>query len=223
MRSWMPAVCAIALSLSLAQRAEAVTVVQTATWNGHTYIEVRGDGHAFVRTQAGGGDGTGISWTDAEAYAVSVGGHLATITSAAENTWIFDTFNSGAADNLWIGLSKPNGGNSSSYDWSNPSEDFVLGSSYNNFHPEINSFNAGAGAVYVTSGDWGATAPRLWGPQSKDVTWLYDTSVPSGPHASDDYFHAIIEIDGVVPEPASLLLVAGAAGAALVRRSHRRA
>ena len=43
------------------------------------------------------------TWSNAEAEAVSLGGHLATIRNAAEDQWIFSTFGSyGGA--LWIGL-----------------------------------------------------------------------------------------------------------------------
>jgi hypothetical protein len=43
------------------------------------------------------------SWTASEAESVSLGGHLATINDASEDTWVFNTF---AAPNrmLWIGL-----------------------------------------------------------------------------------------------------------------------
>jgi hypothetical protein len=43
------------------------------------------------------------SWSDAEAEAVSLGGHLATIRNAGEQQWVFSTFSAyGGA--LWIGL-----------------------------------------------------------------------------------------------------------------------
>jgi hypothetical protein len=46
------------------------------------------------------------NWTDAEAEAVRLGGHLATIDDAAEDSFIFDTFSTfgGQNRNLWIGL-----------------------------------------------------------------------------------------------------------------------
>src|SRR3989442_990094 len=58
--------------------------------NGHIYI--------FVTTGR---------WTDAEAMAVALGGHLATIRSKDEEDWIHDifTFYGGCGyRNLWIGL-----------------------------------------------------------------------------------------------------------------------
>lgn len=43
------------------------------------------------------------TWSNAEAEAASLGGHLATIRNKAENDWVFSTFGSyGGA--LWIGL-----------------------------------------------------------------------------------------------------------------------
>lgn len=49
---------------------------------------------------------TESSWSAAQAEAVSLGGNLATIRSAAENQWIFNTFAGfgGVDRNLWIGF-----------------------------------------------------------------------------------------------------------------------
>jgi len=46
------------------------------------------------------------NWTDSEARAEALGGHLATINSQAEEDWIFNTFSSYGVQqhNLWIGL-----------------------------------------------------------------------------------------------------------------------
>ncbi len=46
------------------------------------------------------------TWTAAEAEAVSLGGHLAAINGAGEQTWVYDTFSSLGGTNryLWIGL-----------------------------------------------------------------------------------------------------------------------
>ena len=45
---------------------------------------------------------TPSTWTAAEAEAITLGGHLATINNAAENAWVFTTF--GGSRPLWIGL-----------------------------------------------------------------------------------------------------------------------
>ncbi len=58
--------------------------------NGHTY---------YLLSTA--------SWPDSEAFAQTLGGHLATVNDAAENQWIFNTFpalTGVAQPTLWIGL-----------------------------------------------------------------------------------------------------------------------
>jgi len=49
---------------------------------------------------------TNSTWTDAEAFAVSLGGHLVTINNVAENTWVANTFSQYGSINraLWIGI-----------------------------------------------------------------------------------------------------------------------
>jgi hypothetical protein len=46
---------------------------------------------------------TNNNWTNSEAEAVALGGHLVTINNAAENTWVTTTFGSSGGA-LWIGL-----------------------------------------------------------------------------------------------------------------------
>jgi len=56
--------------------------------NGHTY---------YLLSQN--------TWTASEAEAQTLGGHLATVRSSAENTWVVDQFRNfgGTGRNLWIG------------------------------------------------------------------------------------------------------------------------
>lgn len=54
------------------------------------------NGHSYLLSNAG-------TWTEAEAQAVSLGGHLVTINDQAENDWVFSTFQNILNANLWIG------------------------------------------------------------------------------------------------------------------------
>jgi hypothetical protein len=74
-------------------------------------VGVGGNGHYydFVRDR-------GITWTDASAAAssssfLSTPGHLTTITSAAENAFVFSSFNTPSSDFrlAWLGASQPAG------------------------------------------------------------------------------------------------------------------
>jgi len=47
---------------------------------------------------------TASTWSQAEAEAVGLGGHLASIGSADENNWIWETFGPVAGSSVWIGF-----------------------------------------------------------------------------------------------------------------------
>jgi len=67
-----------------------VTVLHTEVnpANGHTYMLL-----------------SESNWTDAEAAAVGLGGHLTTVNDVAENSWLLSTFGNwnGQSRDLWIG------------------------------------------------------------------------------------------------------------------------
>ncbi len=62
----------------------------------YAWIQSPVNGHFYGKTSQ-------MSWTQAEAEAQRLGGHLATVRSAAENAWIAATFSSGL-EVVWIGL-----------------------------------------------------------------------------------------------------------------------
>lgn len=78
------ALAIVTLSMSARAGILAGPVINPA--NGHSY---------YLLTQN--------TWSDAEAEAVSLGGHLATIRNAEEDRWVYSTF-SGYGGALWIGL-----------------------------------------------------------------------------------------------------------------------
>ncbi|GHU37861.1 hypothetical protein FACS1894105_10740 [Clostridia bacterium] len=106
-----------------------------STWSrnsssgGSGFAQVRGIPAGGTSTPAAGGDTKtfnghsykvyeqSMTWTDAKAYAESLGGHLVTITSAAEQTFIESIRSSSdsAKINYWIGASQAN--SSSKWQW----------------------------------------------------------------------------------------------------------
>jgi len=114
----MAPIAVIGLMLSsLPSNGQILTGAITDPANGHQY-------YLTVQT----------NWTGAEAIAVSLGGHLATIENIAENSWIFTTFSDfgGQPCNLWTGLSSGTADGSvlGNYFWADGSI-----SAYQNFAP----------------------------------------------------------------------------------------
>ncbi len=59
------------------------------------------NGHSYYLISSG-------TWNETEAYAETLGGHLATINDAAENVWIFNNLIASDPNrNPWIGLTAP--------------------------------------------------------------------------------------------------------------------
>jgi hypothetical protein len=90
---------AVAAAVLSVGTAHAVTVLDTATYGGHTYS---------LLTQA--------SWTDSETFAQSMGGHLVAVNDAGENSFLTSTW--GASKTLWIGL-KRTSPHAATFAWAN--------------------------------------------------------------------------------------------------------
>lgn len=91
-------VVTLSISDALAQRTSSPTVLQQAAFQGSTY---------YLLSES--------SWPDAQHAAANLGGHLATVDSLEEDTFLLDSFSatvsSLAADgivSLWIGLNDAN-------------------------------------------------------------------------------------------------------------------
>jgi len=141
-------------------------------------------GHHYIELQAS-------TWTDAEAAAVSMGGHLVAVNSQAENDFLINTF--GSQHSLWIGFLR-NGPGTTDFAWTNG--DAVTYTNWNGGEPN----NCCGGEAYThtyTSGTWN------------------DLANDSG-YAGDKF--GVVEI-AAVPEPETYgMLAAGLAVLGLLSR-----
>ena len=101
MRPHLTIILSISFCLfSSAGSIRAEQILDTATFQGHTYHLVGGDGPV----------GTGIRWTVAQTYAEVLGGNLVTIETSEENDFVYSSFASAqfvgfnAVDSLLIGF-----------------------------------------------------------------------------------------------------------------------
>jgi hypothetical protein len=136
---------------------------------------------------------TPMSWSATEAQAVSVGGHLVTINSAAENEWLCNTFLSISPDPYFafsIGLRQPSGSPEPAGGWQWVSGEPVT---YTNWSPgEPN--NQSNGGLY------------------EDVVHMVGPHGPSTgdvPRMWNDYPSSLLApgVVEVVPEPATAFLL----------------
>lgn len=171
-------------------------ILDTASFGGSTYHLVGGDA-----------TGAGINWTDAQAFAGTIGGNLATVDDALEDAFIFSTWgasqfgSNNAVHSLWIGLTDQ--GVEGTFQW-------IEGGavSYTNWSTNEPS-NLGAGEDYVAI--YGASTAF----QNTDSLWnnFFDVSsgVINGPAHP---FYGVVEVDNqVVPEPSTAALFFIALGA----------
>lgn len=142
------------------------------------------------------------SWTEAEAEAVDLGGHLVTINDAAENQWILDTLVAGhAVSELWIGLN-----------------DLAIEGRWEWVDGDLSAYrNFRAGEPNGDVSDWegcdygnmyaGGTYRGQWNDTSNTNSSISGTGL--------GYAHGVVE----VPEPATLSLLALGSLALIRRRS----
>jgi hypothetical protein len=143
-------------------------------------------------------------WTDSEAEAVAMGGHLVAVNNAAENQFLLDIFCSGPNTTrvLWIGLNDV--GSEGNFHWTTGEP-----LTYTNwFTGEPNNNDGRGGPENYVQFNWHKSFPDL-PPSTPAGKWVDDINTgfgsvtrhppPAGP------FNGVVEI---VPEPAALLLMA---------------
>lgn len=196
---------------AIAEAALVVKVLQEASRNGHTYRLI-GEG------EESSSEIRRISWLDAEAYAASVGGHLATVDDIGEDQWIRDTFDAkvrafdsvGITINrsIWLGLNDKD--QEGTFVWSSGST-----SSYRNWID-----GEPAGSKTGSSPDEDFTG-LLISSDANHGKW-HDIISVSGYNAGDVTF-GLVEINAV-PEPTSIAFAAisAAAGWTCHRRRRRK-
>jgi hypothetical protein len=150
------------------------------------------NGHTYYLLSSG-------SWSDSEAAAVSLGGHLATINDATENDWVLQTF---AVDqNLWIGFYQPPGSSEPDGGWT-----WISGVpvSYVNFRfPEPNNTFGAENFAFI----WGCLEDMNNDPRYRQAGWwndFPDTGIPGYITLPYGVVEAV-----PVPEPGSTLLFLG--------------
>jgi hypothetical protein len=168
---------------------EGAVILQTAGFGGSTY--------SLLGSSA---DGAGIRWTDAEAFAVSLGSHLTAVGSAAENAFLFNTFGSAQfgthppVDSIYIGFTDQ--AQEGNFVWSNGEP--------------VTYTNWGPGEPNNTHGreNWGTIVGKNIASNYPDGTWndvpnIASTGEVGAPLNAPLY--AIMETP--VPEPAAVTML----------------
>ncbi|MFN6104044.1 MAG: lectin-like protein [Planctomycetaceae bacterium] len=162
-----------------------VTGSQRVGPNGHIY---------YLLTQN--------NWSNSEAEAVGLGGHLATVNDAAENAWIVSNYSGfgGVSRALWIGLNDV--ASEGNFVWSSGQPvvftKWALGEPNNNLGAE----------------DWAHIFPST---DSRYPGW---NDAPDLSNAFGFVFNGVAEVE-VVPEPGTVVLFVSGLGVVFLARRLR--
>jgi hypothetical protein len=138
------------------------------------------------------------SWVDAEAEAISLGGHLVTVNDASENAFLVNTFvlNGHSGDPLWIGLN--DAATEGTFVWSSGAP--VAYVNWQAGEPNNTNGNEDYGTINWPFANGATSDHGTWNDAPLNGTVGY-------PGTTDGPYFGIAEI---VPEPAALALAAPA-------------
>lgn len=127
------------------------------------------------------------TWTEAEAEAVSMGGHLVTVNSEEENTWVLNTFSPNDLRNLWIGYTDQE--DEGDFEWTSGEPE-----GYTNWGVgEPNDALSGQDYTYIVRKDDEVNGPSVRG--------QWDDSANDGvPWVPSNSYYGVIEISGGTSE-----------------------
>lgn len=112
------------------------------------------NGHSYQITSAA------MTWTNAEAEAVSMGGHLVTINDALENSWLAGTF-TGYSNDIWIGYSDAT--KEGTWVWTDGSDSTYANWDYYNNQPDNHLGQEDYGEISISTGRWNDLPNNAWG------------------------------------------------------------
>ncbi len=187
-----------ALMIASALTASSGLGADWVTWE----VSAGGNGHSYLAVPAS----VGLTWNVAYQRAQAQGGYLATITSAAENDFVFSLINSSSFFTAYNGSGPAIGGYNAGTP-SNPAWSWVTGEPFTYSHwapgqPDYANYGPGPEDRLEFFGDVGSTPANTWND-------LYRND--------DNIGGYVVE---VVPEPGMFsLLVAGVAIVACLNRS----
>ena len=127
-----------------------------------------GNGHWYVL------DSENRLWSVAKSHAESVGGHLATITSASEQAAIVPLV-SGLQADVWLGASRLGSQNVMLWVTGEPFSYAPWSAGHPNFEPDRVSLEMNCRPATGEFGLWGVEYPFAWGPgQASIIEWSAD-------------------------------------------------
>jgi hypothetical protein len=170
-------------------------ILQTATYNGNTYHLVANNGSER------------ITWADAEAFAVTLGGHLTTVNDASENAWLLSTFSASAEAAKALAHPAPGG--------------LFMWLGLNDIEAEgVFAWAGGDVFNYGSYSNWASGQPQNSVPDEDFVRMIVNSTASYSGEWHDviydsttynDVTYGIVEVNGIVPAPGAIALL-GTAG-----------